>query len=224
MRQQLLIDADDTLWENNIYFEQATHDFITFLNHSHLSPAEVQAVIDEVERIMGYGSANFTKSLVETYHRLTEKDIRDEDIQRVRRFGEQIRLHPIQFLDGVRETLTYLSARHDLFLLTKGDLEEQQFKVEQAGVEQFFKQVLITQEKNVHTYQELLSQLHLNPKETWMIGNSPRSDINPALAAGLHAVYIPHPHTWHFEHEEVSHIGEGQLLQLANFAELRNHF
>ena len=224
MRQNILIDADDTLWENNIYFEQATHDFITFLNHSHLSHAEVQVVIDEAERIMGYGSVNFTKSLVKTYHRLAEKDIREEDIQQVRRFGEQIRSHPIQFLSGVSDTLAYLSERHDLFLLTKGDLEEQQFKVEQAGIEQLFKQVLIVQEKNVHTYQGLVSQLQLNPKEVWMIGNSPRSDINPALAAGLNAVYIPHPHTWHFEHEEVSHVGEGQLLQLANFAELKNHF
>ena len=205
--------------ENNIYFEQATHDFITFLNHSHLSHAEVQAVLDEAEHIMGYGSVNFTKSLIETYHRLAEKDIREEDIQQVRRFGEQIRSHPIQFLSGVSDTLPYLSERHNLFLLTKGDLEEQQFKVEQAGVEQFFKQVLIVQEKNVHTYQELLSQLQLSPKEAWMIGNSPRSDINPALTAGLNAVYIPHPHTWHFEHEEVSYVGEGQLLQLANFAE-----
>ena len=70
MRNYLLIDADDTLWENNIYFEQATHDFIAFLNHSTLSSEEVQHVLDDVERVMGYGSVNFTKSLVETYRRL----------------------------------------------------------------------------------------------------------------------------------------------------------
>ncbi len=224
MRQNLLIDADDTLWENNIYFEQATHDFITFLNHSQLSPTEVQGVIDEVERLMGYGSANFTKSLVETYHRLVEKDVRDEDIQQVRKFGERIRSHPILFLEGVSETLDYLSAHHDLFLLTKGDLEEQQFKVEQSGVERLFKQVLVVQEKDVNTYRQLISQMHLSSKKTWMIGNSPRSDINPALSAGLNAVYIPHLHTWHLEHEEVVPSGDGQLLQLASFVELRNYF
>ncbi|GAC1695154.1 MAG: HAD family hydrolase [Ktedonobacteraceae bacterium] len=224
MRQYLLLDADDTLWENNIYFEQATHDFITFLNHSHLSRAEVQVVIDEAERLMGYGSANFTKSLVETYHHLAEKDIRDEDIQQVQRFGEQIRSHPIQFLDGVSATLDYLSVRHTLFLLTKGDLEEQQFKVEQSGIELLFQQVLVVQEKDVNTYQRIVNQLQLNPREAWMIGNSPRSDINPALAAGLNAVYIPHPHTWHLEHEEVIPAAEGQFLQLASFTELRNHF
>src|SRR5260370_3605525 len=133
MHYHLLIDADDTLWENNIYFEQAIHAFIGFLDHSSLTPAEVRAVLDEVEKLMGYGSANFTRSLVETYRRLAEKDLQDEDIQQIRQFGEQIRSHPLQLLDGVKETLNYLSPRHDLILLTKGDIEEQKLKVERSG-------------------------------------------------------------------------------------------
>src|SRR5919109_2873681 len=107
MRYHLLMDADDTLWENNIYFEQAIHAFIMFLNHSQLSPAEVRAVLDTVERLMGYGSANFTKSLVETYRRLAEKDLNDADVQQVRQFGDWIRAQPLQLLEGVRETLDY---------------------------------------------------------------------------------------------------------------------
>src|SRR5581483_6312281 len=130
MRNHLLIDADDTLCENNIYFEQSIHAFITFLNHSRLSHEEVRAVLDEVERLMGYGSVNFTKSLVETYRRLAEKDFQDEDVQQVRQFGERIRTQPLQLLAGVRETLEYLAPRHDLVLLTKGDVEEQKLKVE----------------------------------------------------------------------------------------------
>ncbi len=224
MRYHLLIDADDTLWENNIYFEQAIHGFIEFLNHSSLTPAEVRAVIDEFERLLGYGSANFTNSLVETYRRLAENDFRDEDISRVRMFGEQIRSHPLQFLDDVEETLAYLFARHDLILLTKGDREEQLLKVEQSGVERFFREVVVVHEKDVATYQQILSQLQLDPQATWMIGNSPRSDINPALAAGLKAVYIPHPHTWHLEHEEVSPTSDGRLLTLSRFADLRTYF
>jgi putative hydrolase of the HAD superfamily len=224
MRYHLLIDADDTLWENNIYFEQAIHGFIEFLNHSSLTPAEVRAVIDEFERLLGYGSANFTNSLLETYRRLAENDLRDEDILRVRQFGEQIRSHPLQFLDDVEETLAYLFARHDLILLTKGDREEQLLKVEQSGVEQFFREVVVVHEKNVATYQQILGRLRLDPQNTWMIGNSPRSDINPALAAGLKAVYIPHPHTWHFEHEEVSPSADGRLLTLSCFADLRTYF
>src|SRR5579859_5165456 len=224
MRYHLLIDADDTLWENNIYFEQATHAFIEFLDHSHLTPAEVQAMIDEVEHLMGYGSVNFTRSLVETYRRLAEREPQDEDIQRIERFGEQIRSHPIQLLDGVEETLNYLSPRHTLILLTKGDYEEQKLKVERSEIEQYFSQVIVVPEKDVAAYRRVVEELEIDPQQSWMIGNAPRSDINPALAAGLNAVYIPHPHTWHLEHEEVEHVGDGQLLRLSAFAELREHF
>jgi putative hydrolase of the HAD superfamily len=224
MRFYLIMDADDTLWENNIYFEQAIHAFVTFLNHSRLSREEVRAVLDEVERLMGYGTINFTKSLVETYRRLAEKDLQEEDIEQVRRFGEQIRTQPLQLLQGVRETLDYLSPRHDLFLLTKGDSEEQKLKVERSGIEEYFKQVVIVPEKDVITYHRVLNELQIDPQRTWMIGNSPRSDINPALAAGLNAVYIPHPHTWHLEHEDVQNTGEGRLLTLSTFADLRSSF
>lgn len=224
MRYQLLIDADDTLWENNIYFERAIHAFIAFLDHSRLTPQEVRAVLDEVERLMGYGSVNFTRSLVETYRRLAERDVQDEDVQQVRQFGEQIRAHPLELMDGVRETLDYLSPRHDLVLLTKGDVEEQKLKVERSGIEHYFRQVLIVPEKDVATYHRIVEDLQIDPRSTWMIGNSPRSDINPALSAGLNAVFIPHPHTWHLEHEEVQNAGEGRLLTLTAFAELRIHF
>lgn len=224
MRYHLLIDADDTLWENNIYFEQAIHAFIAFLDHSSLTPAEVRAVLDEIERIMGIGSANFTKSLVETYRRLAERDIQDEDVQQVRLFGEQIRTHPLQLLNGVKETLDYLSPRHDLVMLTRGDLEEQKLKVERSGIEGYFKRVVIVDDKDVATYRRITQELHFDPKRTWMIGNAPVSDINPALAAGLNAVYIPHPHTWRLEHEEIEKRGEGQLLTLTAFSELRAHF
>lgn len=224
MRYHLLIDADDTLWENNIYFERTTHTFIEFLNHSRLTPSEVQAVLDEVERLMGYGSTNFTRSLIETYHRLAEQEVRDEDIQHIREFGEQIRRHPIELLDGVQETLDYLSVRQDLILLTKGDMEEQKLKVERSGIEHFFRQVIVVHEKEVATYRQILDQLQLPTNETWMIGNSPRSDINPALAAGLNAIFIPHPHTWHLEHEEVTPTADGRLLTLTRFTDLRKHF
>jgi putative hydrolase of the HAD superfamily len=224
MRNHLLLDADDTLWENNIYFEQAIHDFITFLNHSRLTHEEVRLVIDEAERLMGYGSANFTKSLVETYRRLAETEVSEADIQQVRRFGEDIRAQPLQLLAGVRETLEYLAPRHDLILLTKGDAEEQQLKVERSGIESYFRQVMIVPEKDVATYRRLVDELQVAPQETWMVGNSPRSDINPALAAGLHAVFIPHPQTWRLEHEEVQQVEDGRLLTLSTFADLRTYF
>lgn len=224
MRQSLLIDADDTLWENNIYFEQATHHFIEFLNHSRLSRDEVQTVLDEVEKLMGYGTANFTRSLLETYRQLAEREIDEEDLRQVRLFGEQITSHPIELLEGVKETLDYLTTRHDLVLLTKGDLEEQKLKIERSGIEGFFQKALIVPEKNEDAYRQVVEQLQLDPPNTWMIGNSPRSDINPALAVGMNAVYIPHPHTWHLEHEETVTPESSQLLVISRFAELGTHF
>jgi len=102
MRQHLFIDADDTLWNNNIYFERAIHAFITFLNHSQLSPVEVRKVIDDVLKLMGFGVANFTRSLLETYRRLAEQGPRDEDIEQVRQFGMQVASHPIHLIEGVK--------------------------------------------------------------------------------------------------------------------------
>lgn len=225
MRQHLLVDADDTLWENNIYFEQAIHDFISFLDHSNLSHEEVRQVLDETERLMGYGATNFTNSLLATYQQLAEDAISDEKLQYVRQLGEQIHSHPLLLLDSVLETLEYLAPRHDLVLLTKGDQEEQRLKVERSGIEQLFNHVLIVPEKNVATYHQIVSQLELQAQITWMIGNSPRSDINPALAAGLNAIYVPHPQTWVLEHEEVTEpTADSQLLTLDRFADLRTHF
>ncbi|GCE20163.1 HAD hydrolase-like protein [Dictyobacter kobayashii] len=225
MRQHLLIDADDTLWENNMYFEQAIHNFISFLNHSNLSHEEVRAVLNETERTMGYGATNFTNSLLATYQQLAEDTINEEQLQYVRQLGEQIHSHPLQLLDGVQETLEYLVPRHNLMLLTKGVQEEQQLKIERSGIEQLFNHVLIVPEKNVDTYHQLIEQLELHPPLTWMIGNSPRSDINPALAAGLNAIYVPHPQTWVLEHEEVAAPPmDKQLLTIDRFADLRVHF
>jgi putative hydrolase of the HAD superfamily len=224
MRQHLFIDADDTLWNNNIYFERAIHAFITFLNHSQLSPVEVRQVIDEGLKLMGSGVANFTRSLLETYRRLAERNPRDEEIEQVRQFGLQVAWHPIHLIEGVQETLTYLSGRHDLFLLTKGNRDEQEPKVERSGVKDFFREVVVVQEKDVITYHHLIEQFRLVPGESWMIGNSPRSDINPALAAGLNAVFIPHNDTWHMALEELNAVWEGQLLTLTRFTELCDHF
>ena len=223
-QQNLLIDADDTLWENNIYFEQAVHEFISFLNHSSLQPGEVRAVLQEVERDMGYGSINFTRSLLETYRRLAEHDFNDDDLTQVRAFGAAIAQHPLELMSGVQETLDYLAPRHQLIMLTKGDEEEQKLKVENSGLATHFTTILIVAEKDLTTYQQLLHEMDLDPNHTWMIGNSPRSDINPALAAGLNAVFIPHPHTWQLEIQDLQRNGSGQLLQLSRFAELREHF
>ncbi len=226
-RQFLLIDGDDTLWENNIYFEQAIEAFIDFLAHSSMSRDQVRAALDEVERINvsvhGYGSASFTINLRQTYERLAERDLQPQDIEHVLQLGQRIANQPVQLLPDVAQTVRLLARRHDLMLLTKGHPEEQRLKIERSGLEEFFSATAVVHEKDEETYRAIAHERQLDLARTWMIGNSPRSDINPALAAGLNAVFIPHEHTWRLEKEEIVH-ADGRLLTLRAFGELRALF
>jgi putative hydrolase of the HAD superfamily len=226
-RQHLLIDADDTLWENNIYFEEAFEEFVDFLDHSSMTAFEIRAVLDEIEianiKIHGYGAANFARNLAQCYERLAERKIERNDLQTVMSFAERILDCPMQLIKGVVETLAYLGARHELTLFTKGLPEEQNLKIDRSGIGEYFHHTAIVKEKDTQAYATLARDRALDMQLTWMVGNSPKSDINPALAAGLRAVYIPHPRTWGLEHEEIQP-ADGRLLVLRNFAELRDHF
>jgi putative hydrolase of the HAD superfamily len=226
-RQHLLIDADDTLWENNIYFEDAFDEFVDFLGHSSMSAAEVRVVLDEIEianiKIHGYGAANFARGLRQCYERLAEREIRREDLAKVMSFAERILDCPMQLIEGVVPTLEYLAARHELTLFTKGHPEEQKLKIDRSGLGTHFSHTAIVREKDADAYATLARERELDARRTWMVGNSPKSDINPALEAGLNAVYIPHPRTWSLEHEEIQP-ADGRLLVLENFAGLRRHF
>jgi putative hydrolase of the HAD superfamily len=223
-RYHLLIDGDDTLWQNNVYFERTTAAFIAFLDHSTLAPAEVRLVLDEIERDAGYGSAAFARSLETTYRRLCEREVSAADVARVHAFAEEVRAHPIELLAGVKETLMYLAPRHDLVLVTKGDLDEQRLKIEASGLEPHFRQTVIVPEKDAATYLRLIDELALAPDDAWMIGNSPKSDVNPALAAGLHAVFVPHPDTWRLEEQELRPVDGRHLVVIERFADLRRMF
>jgi putative hydrolase of the HAD superfamily len=226
-RQFLIIDADDTLWENNIYFERAFDQFANFLNHSSMPPQEVRDILDEIEaanaRIYGYGSMNFARNLQQCYERLAERVVGDEDFKIVMGFAERILECPMEVIEGVAETLKYLASRHELTLFTKGQPEEQQMKIDRSGLRKFFAHTAIVREKDAAAYARLVAERGMDPERTWMIGNSPKSDINPALAAGLGAVFIPHSHTWILEKQEIVD-GNGRLLQLERFADLRLRF
>jgi putative hydrolase of the HAD superfamily len=225
--QYLLIDADDTLWENNIYFERAFDEFVVFLDHSALSPKEVRAVLDEIEdanaRVHGYGSLNFGRNLRQCYERLVERAVNPEDLATVMAFAERILECPMETIAGVPETLEYLQTRHDLTLFTKGNPEEQKLKIDRSGLGRFFRHTAIVKEKDTAAYERLVRDRQLDAARTWMVGNSPKSDINPAMEAGLNAVFIPHAHTWVLENQEIRP-GAGQLLTVETFPELRKHF
>jgi putative hydrolase of the HAD superfamily len=223
----LIFDADDTLWENNIYFERAFDEFCDFLSHSTMTPREVRDVLDAIEaanaKIHGYGSAKFGRNMQQTYEQLAQRGITPEDLQTVMRFAERILEQPMQIIDGVPETLAYLAERHELTMFTKGNADEQQLKIDRSGLADYFAHTAIVREKHADAYRGLVRERGMHPPVTWMIGNSPKSDVNPALEAGLNAVFVPHAHTWVLEKEEIRHQA-GQLLTVERFSDLRRHF
>jgi putative hydrolase of the HAD superfamily len=227
--QTLLIDADDTLWENNIYFERVIARFISFLNHHEFSPEQVRGVLNDVERESivkhGYGLHSFAHALVATFERLSVEPVTAESHAQIDRFAHTIAEHPIEILPDVTETLRYLSARHRLILMTKGAVVEQTGKIERSGLKDYFAAAEIVAEKDTAAYQAIVEKYELTRDSTWMVGNSPKSDINPALGAGLHAVFVPHGNTWILEHDELGAAPPPQrLLIVGRFAELREHF
>lgn len=229
LKQTLLIDADDTLWENNIYFERAIADFISFLNHRQRSSTEVREILNDVERDCivshGYGLRSFAHALVKTFERLSVEPLTPALHKVIHGFAHTITAQPVQLLPGVEETLTYLSGKHCLMLVTKGDLHEQSGKVERSGLKPHFSAVEVVPEKNAATYGFVIEKHELVPEHTWMVGNSPKSDINPALRAGINAVFVPHDDTWILEHEELlAAEAPNRLLVLQSFRELMNYF
>lgn len=227
--QTLLIDADDTLWENNIYFEQAIASFIAYLNHHEYSREQVREELNRAERetilTHGYGLTSFRRSLVACFEHLSTEPITEEKHERILSFAQAIADQEIELLEGVREALPVLAGRHKLILMTKGNKMEQADKVTRSSIGQYFTAIEIPPEKDPDAYIDVCSRHGLAPSATWMIGNSPRSDINPALAAGLHAVLLHHPHTWVLEHEPVNPAPPGQrFLELSGFSTLLQHF
>jgi len=224
----LLIDADDTLWENNIYFESAFDAFCDFLDHSSLTPPQIRDILNEIElvnaKIHGYGSMNFGRNLQQAYQHLTEREIRRDDLRHVFSLAERILEQPIELIAGVEETLGYLSQRHTLTLFTKGHPDEQRMKVDRSGLGNYFQHTAIVKEKDRTAYTQLVEERALEKTATWMIGNSPKSDINPALEAGLNAVLVPHPHTWVLERQDLRIPDDRRFLMVERFDELRKHF
>jgi putative hydrolase of the HAD superfamily len=174
----------------------------------------------------GYGLHSFAHSLVDTFERLSMEPITPELHTKIWGYAHQIAEHPMEVIAGVPETLRYLTERHHLIVMTKGVITEQTGKIERSGLKEYFAAIEVVAEKNPPTYRAIVDKYGLAPEFTWMVGNSPKSDINPALAAGLHAVFVPHDQTWVLEHEELAPVPSSaqKLLRLERFAELQQHF
>jgi putative hydrolase of the HAD superfamily len=211
MKPTLIIDADDTLWETEIYYERCIADFGELMGSLGFDRAEAERTVDEVEHervpLVGYGPHEFAHNVVIAYERLCERygrSVEEEVTEAAHQIGLVVLEPPIEFLDGVTETLPWLGERFRLILLTKGDQEVQEGKLERSGLGHHFEGVHVVHEKDGKVLRELIADYGLSPETTWMVGNSPRSDINPALEAGIGAVHIPHSNTWSFEQQEIA--------------------
>jgi putative hydrolase of the HAD superfamily len=218
----LLFDADDTLWENNIYFLRAIEEYMTLLAPIAPDRAEVHRVLCEVEHecipLRGYGSRNFITALHEVFQRFCGGTDGIEFSLAIEAIGERLLSHPVEPMPGVAATLQALREDHRLLVFTKGDHSEQSGKLERSGLREFFERIEVVEEKDTAAYEKLVRRHGLSRDSTAMIGNSPRSDVLPALAAGLWAVFIPHPYTWEREAGQVD--PHERLLHTNSFAGL----
>ncbi len=228
--KNIIFDADDTLWENNIYYVQASNDFFDLCEKAGIERAKVEQAFDQFEiqvvKERGYGSFNFVyilEELYEKFHNLNGCALsKDKFSFIVDRFTKHPKSKPILF-PKVKETLNQLRKNYNLFILTKGDYQEQEGKILRSGLHKYVDRYFILPEKNDPSYQKLLKENKWNAAETCMVGNSPKSDINPALRNGLYAIFIPYKDSWKLDHETIDH-DNGRFYIIDNFAELTSLF
>ena len=175
-RHTLLIDADDTLWENNVFFEKLIEDFISIVEPCGYTRAYIRHILNETERKnirqYGYGVRSFGRSLEETYIKLAEQMAKRETLAQIHGRVVELERTPPKILDGVPETLAYLTERHRLILFTKGEPAEQAAKVERSGLQGFFESIEIVPEKDSETYGSLVHKHKIVKTHGWMIGNT----------------------------------------------------
>lgn len=206
-RPSLIFDADDTLWENMIYFQHAIEEFLALVHPFAPDAQSVRALISSIERelipVGGYGTRNFVNALKLACRRIHQGKDLAYLLRRSEEIGVKLIRHPLDLRPGVGEVVRRLHEHYRLLVFSKGDYEEQFGKVRKSGLATYFEQVVITGEKSPEAYREIVREHSLAAATTFMIGNSPRSDMLPALDAGLWAVFVPHPHTWEFEQDEL---------------------
>jgi putative hydrolase of the HAD superfamily len=221
----LIFDADDTLWDSNIHFLDAFEEFCDALLDAGLilERAEIQAAVRtaELKRIQthGYGRKPYMVALRDAVAELAPRD--QERLQvALDRIGTRLIERHCELLPDVEPTLQQLADRnHRIMMFTKGQRDEQLEKLQRSGLAPLFERVETPREKDVDAYLRLVRDADLDPALTFMIGNSPRSDINPAVRAGLRAVFIPHTHTWDLEDEELLD-AKDRIIELPTFRKL----
>jgi putative hydrolase of the HAD superfamily len=198
-------DADDTLWVNETYFREAELKFAELLEN-YETKNKIDQELFKVEmqnlELYGYGIKGFMLSMIESALELSNNNISQTTITKILEVGKEMIAKPVQLLEGVEEVLQELSDKYRLIVLTKGDLLDQERKLDKSGLSRYFHHVEVLSDKKELNYQNLLDHLEIKTKEFLMIGNSLKSDILPILNIGAQAVHVPFHTTW--VHEEVA--------------------
>jgi putative hydrolase of the HAD superfamily len=219
-KQIIGFDADDTLWENEVFFHRAQMKFIEL--HPHIKNPE--KVIFQIEKenikFYGYGIKGFILSLLEASVRFSNNQPDFQKIAKIIKIGKDMLAQPIQLLPNVKDTLRRLSEHYTLIMITKGDLLDQQRKVKESGLLKHFSSIEIVSEKDERTYLEILQKNNIFPKDFLMIGNSLKSDILPVTKIGGTGIYIPHKYMWQNEKVDSSNCSEN-YIELESISEIK---
>ncbi len=215
-------DADDTLWQNERFFRLTEDRFVALLG-AHGQAAEISGKLLEAERrnlaFYGFGIEGFVLSMIESAIEITGGQVPASAIAEILGWGREMLDHPVETLPHVRETLQALAGDYKLVLITKGDLFDQERKLAASGLGELFDAVEIVSDKNASTYERIFARHGDGARRAMMVGNSLKSDILPALAAGAWAVHVPHELTWALEHAEEP-VGEGRYRKLVDLGGL----
>jgi len=217
----LLIDADDTLWENITVFFAINNRYAQWIDPDR-DPVEIGLELDQIQKSFvatyGYGRETFEHSLITGVSRFAGREATDADRAHITELVRPLQWEELTAYDGVEDTLKTLGESNRLILVTKGNDAEQRSKIERTGLGGYFEALEILAEKTPEAYQRVIDDHQVDPADSWMIGNSPRSDILPALEVGLGAVHIPHDQTWSLELAELPE--HPRLLQRERFTDL----
>jgi putative hydrolase of the HAD superfamily len=208
----ILVDADDTLWENNIYFLECLRWLCEVGRRLGFADEATIEIMRRREQanipVLGYSYSSFEVSLTEALRHLCLGSALGRELHagfrmRARQWVFFLRQHPIVFLPGVLETLPQLTRRYPVIIVTKGDRHDQMSKVIRSGLLAQVHAAEVVPEKYPANYRAVLEKYGFAPEEVVMIGNSPRSDINQPKRAGIKTIYVPHPRTWEMELEPI---------------------
>jgi putative hydrolase of the HAD superfamily len=198
-------DADDTLWQNEQFFKFTQNRFAEMLGDYAAQDHIAEKLLAAESRNLafyGFGIKGFTLSMIETAISVTDGKVEATVIAEILAAGREMLHHPVELLPHVEDTLENLAGQYRLLLITKGDLFDQERKLAQSGLGDFFDGVEIVSTKTTETYARIFRAYGEDPAQSMMIGNSLKSDIVPAIQAGSYGVYVPHDLTWGYEHEE----------------------